>query len=105
MPIYDYVCTRCGLRIEVMHSVAGHGPSTCTSCGGPMKKAVSAPAVHFVGKGWARKDRAITTQLARERSARAAAAGSSEGSDTVTAGTGSAPAPEPAPEPAAKDPD
>ena len=72
MPFYDYVCTKCGLRIEVMHSVHGNGPSACSACGGPMKKAVSAPAVHFKGKGWARQDRAITTQVAKERAAKAA---------------------------------
>ena len=56
MPLYDYVCTNCGHEIEVMHSVHGHGPSACSVCGGPMKKAIVAPAVHFKGSGWARKE-------------------------------------------------
>ena len=56
MPLYDYVCTNCGHEIEVMHSVHGHGPSACGVCGGPMKKAIVAPAVHFKGSGWARKE-------------------------------------------------
>jgi predicted nucleic acid-binding Zn ribbon protein len=47
-----------------------------------MKKAVSAAAVHFKGKGWARQDRAITTQVAKERAARAAT-GSGEGTSSV----------------------
>jgi putative FmdB family regulatory protein len=57
MPTYDYVCADCGLEVEVVHSIHGHGPSTCTSCGGAMKKAIVASAVHFKGSGWARKDR------------------------------------------------
>jgi len=57
MPLYDYVCANCGYEVEVMHSVHGHGPSTCPSCGGPLKKAIVAPAVHFKGSGWARKER------------------------------------------------
>jgi predicted nucleic acid-binding Zn ribbon protein len=75
-----------------------------------MKKAVSAPAVHFKGKGWARQDRAITTQVSRERSARAAASSSegtsssdgtsssegtsSGGAEPSNSGTGAAPAAE-----------
>ena len=57
MPTYDYICPSCGHEIEVMHSVHGQGPA-CPSCGGAMKKAISAPAVHFRGTGWARKEKA-----------------------------------------------
>lgn len=57
MPIYDYVCTSCGHEMEVIHSVAGHGPSACPKCGGHMRKAIVAAAVHFKGSGWARKER------------------------------------------------
>ena len=57
MPTYDYVCTNCGHEVEVSHSVHGHGPSVCPICGGQMRKAIVAAAVHFKGSGWARKDR------------------------------------------------
>lgn len=57
MPTYDYVCTSCGHEVEVVHSVLGHGPSACPKCGGHMRKAIVAAAVHFKGSGWARKDR------------------------------------------------
>ena len=56
MPIYDYVCTNCGHRAEVVHSVHASGPETCSACGGPMRKALSAPAIVFKGSGWAKKD-------------------------------------------------
>jgi putative FmdB family regulatory protein len=56
MPTYDYVCSSCGHRTEVVHSIHGHGPSACPECGGPMKKAFAPPAVHFKGTGWARKE-------------------------------------------------
>jgi putative FmdB family regulatory protein len=56
MPTYDYVCTSCGEKIEVIHSVHGHGPSACPRCGSAMKKAFSAPAVVYKGTGWARKE-------------------------------------------------
>lgn len=56
MPIYDYRCTSCGHEVEVVHGIDGTGPSTCDLCGGTMRKALSAPAIHFKGSGWAKKD-------------------------------------------------
>lgn len=56
MPIYDYRCRACGHEVEVIHGIDGSGPETCTLCGGEMRKALSAPAIHFKGSGWAKKD-------------------------------------------------
>lgn len=56
MPLYDYVCTACATRIEVMHGVHKSGPALCTVCGGAMRKALSSPAIVFKGSGWAKKD-------------------------------------------------
>ena len=57
MPTYDYACSTCGHRMEVLHSVLAHGPRICPNCGGPMHKLFAAPAIHFKGSGWAKKDR------------------------------------------------
>jgi putative FmdB family regulatory protein len=56
MPIYDYVCTACGRRDEVWHGINESGPDTCGTCGGRMRKALSPPAIHFKGSGWAKVD-------------------------------------------------
>ena len=98
MPTYDYVCANCGLEVEVVHSIHGHGPSTCSSCGGPMKKAIVASAVHFKGGGWARKDRPGSGKSSRA---------SSESGSSSSAGAEPAPtaATEPKADPAAKDVD
>jgi putative FmdB family regulatory protein len=56
MPTYDYRCDGCGFEVEVRHGIYDGGPSTCGSCGGVMRKAVSTPAIHFKGSGWAKKD-------------------------------------------------
>jgi len=56
MPTYDYRCTDCGREIEVVHGIHGSGPETCQSCGSAMRKALSTPAIHFKGSGWAKKD-------------------------------------------------
>ena len=58
MPVYDYDCAACGRRFEVIHGVHADGPTACELCGkGPVRKAVTAAAVHYRGSGWAKKER------------------------------------------------
>jgi putative FmdB family regulatory protein len=83
MPIYEYVCNACGRRVEVRHGMHGHGPAVCETCGGSMRKAPSAPAIHFKGTGWAKKD----AQASSSGGAR-----SSSGSGSKSGGTASEPA-------------
>jgi putative FmdB family regulatory protein len=56
VPIYDYVCQSCGTRTEVIHGVHLAGPEICERCGGRLRRAVSVPAIHFKGSGWAKMD-------------------------------------------------
>ena len=68
MPLYDYECAACGRRFEVFHGVHADGPIECPLCGkGPVRKVITAAAVHYRGSGWAKKER---------RSAAASRAGS-----------------------------
>lgn len=70
MPLYDYDCMACGHRVEVVHGVHAPGPTHCPNCGGgPLKKAIAAPAVHFKGSGWAKRDRRATVAPGASRSA------------------------------------
>jgi len=58
VPTYDYVCSTCGRRFEVIHRVNDAGPETCPNCGAAtVRKAFSAPSIHFKGTGWAKKER------------------------------------------------
>ena len=59
MPVYDYVCTACDHRADILHGINDPGPNFCPSCGaeGTMRKQFSAPSIHFKGSGWAKKDR------------------------------------------------
>ena len=81
MPTYDYVCSACGHRMEVVHGIHGHGPERCPVCGAAMRKAFVVPTVHFKGSGWAKKDRgaAKTTKAA-------AKSGSAEGGSAASGG-------------------
>ncbi|MEA2536339.1 MAG: hypothetical protein QOF11_573 [Chloroflexota bacterium] len=80
MPTYDYVCTACGHRVEVVHGIHGNGPTTCAVCGGRLRKAVTAPAVHYKGSGWAKKDRRATVSTRAAAKAEAGGDGASEAS-------------------------
>jgi putative FmdB family regulatory protein len=81
VPLYDYDCTACGRRFEVIHGVHADGPAACPLCGGgPVRKAFAAPAIHFKGSGWAKKER-----RAAAKSRSSAAADESGSGDTSTA--------------------
>lgn len=61
MPIYEYQCQQCGERSEVLQRISADPLTRCESCGGDLKKLISAPAFQFKGSGWyvtdyARKD-------------------------------------------------
>jgi putative FmdB family regulatory protein len=85
MPIYDYVCANCGHEVEVKHSIPGRGPATCSECGGPMKKAIAAPAVHFKGSGWARKERSGSPKPGRPEAGASSAAAAEAGASSPAA--------------------
>ena len=70
MPIYDYLCSNCGVRTEVIHGIDAPGPRFCPSCGAEntLRKAFAPPAVHFKGSGWAKKDRSSSITKARAKS-------------------------------------
>ena len=59
MPIYEYLCTACDHRADILHGINDPGPQFCPSCGreGTMRKQFAPPTIHFKGSGWAKKDR------------------------------------------------
>lgn len=98
MPLYDYECAACGRRFEVFHGVHADGPTECPLCGkGPVRKVITAAAVHYRGSGWAKKER---HSAAASRSGNAAAkddSGGDEGSKETSKSDGAADAGTPAP--------
>jgi putative FmdB family regulatory protein len=56
MPTYDYACTECGDRTEVVRSFSDAPPTTCTVCGGPLRKVFSPLGIVFKGSGFYRTD-------------------------------------------------
>src|SRR4051794_6374240 len=52
MPLYEYECESCGKRFERIQKFSDPPPESCPTCGQPVKRLVSSPAVHFKGSGW-----------------------------------------------------
>lgn len=98
MPIYEYQCRSCGKLTEVMQRVDDPPLTTCSECGQPLKKLISAPAFQFKGSGWyvtdyARKSStgpkpAASTASADKSSESSASEGKKSGETTAAAPSG-----------------
>jgi putative FmdB family regulatory protein len=57
MPIYEYVCEKCGNHIEMMQKVGDAAPKKCTKCKkGKMEKIFSRTSFQLKGGGWYASD-------------------------------------------------
>lgn len=53
MPIYDYQCSSCGHKAEVMRKISAASTEVCPECGKEtFAKQVSAPSFQLTGSGW-----------------------------------------------------
>ena len=57
MPIYEYECSACGHRLEVLQKVSDAPLKKCPECGKPkLQKLLSAPSFRLKGGGWYETD-------------------------------------------------
>ena len=52
MPIYEYECTKCGHRFEMIQAVSAAPVKKCEKCKGKVERLISSPAIQFKGSGW-----------------------------------------------------
>src|SRR5580658_637672 len=52
MPLYEYLCNKCGHRFERIRKFSDKQLTKCPECGGVIEQVISAPAVQFKGSGW-----------------------------------------------------
>ncbi|MEW6337577.1 MAG: FmdB family zinc ribbon protein [Acidobacteriota bacterium] len=96
MPLYEYRCTSCEKRLEVLQRV-GEAPLTeCPSCHGALERLISAPALQFKGSGfyitdYGRSGSKGTSSSAGEGSAPAAKAEGKTESKSESTSTNAAP--------------
>jgi putative FmdB family regulatory protein len=96
LPLYEYLCPKDG-TFEKIAKFSDPPLTACPTCGGPIEKLLSAPAIQFKGTGWyitdyARKsgggdyakDKAKEKPAAKESKDSPAPSSSSSSTDTST---------------------
>ena len=83
MPTYQYACTDCGDRSEVVQRFTDDPLTVCSACGGKLRKVFSPVGIVFKGSGFYRTDSragASTVPAAKDGSAKDGSANGSNGS-------------------------
>ena len=52
MPLYEYACDACGRHFERIQKYSDPPIATCPTCGAPVRKLLSSPAIQFKGSGF-----------------------------------------------------
>ena len=82
MPLYEYQCPKDGI-FELVRKFSDPPLVACPTCGGPIEKLVSAPAIQFKGSGWY-----ITDYARKATGGEAAGKKDGDGKDTGTKDAG-----------------
>ena len=56
MPTYEYACTACAERLEVVQRITDPALTECPACGGPLRKVIHPVGVVFKGGGFYKTD-------------------------------------------------
>ena len=78
MPIYEYQCTKCNDRTEVIQKFTDPPYAVCDKCGGDVRKLMSAPAIQFKGSGFYKTDYASTPSKSETKSSETKSESSTE---------------------------
>lgn len=52
MPIYEYLCEKCGTHIEVIQKISDAPLKRCAKCRGKLEKTISRTSFQLKGSGW-----------------------------------------------------
>ncbi|HEY2315482.1 MAG TPA: FmdB family zinc ribbon protein [Streptosporangiaceae bacterium] len=92
MPTYQYACTDCGDRSEVVQRFTDDPQTVCSACGGKLRKVFSPVGIVFKGSGFYRTDSrngSSTVPAGKDGAAAGANGSSSDGSSSDGASSGS----------------
>ena len=90
MPTYQYACTDCGDKSEVVQRFTDDPLTVCTACGGKLRKVFSAVGIVFKGSGFYRTDsRNGSSTVPAGKDGKEAAASAANGSSSDSSSSGS----------------
>lgn len=92
MPTYEYACTECGNRVEVIQRIDEEPLVVCERCGGTLRKVFHPAGIVFKGSGFYATD-SRTKAKSRSKSG-ADGDGKAESSGTKKEESKASPAPE-----------
>jgi putative FmdB family regulatory protein len=88
LPLYEYECPKDG-TFEKIQKFSDPPLSKCPTCGGPVERLLSAPAIQFKGTGWYITDYARKGDSGSGKKEGAKASGGSSESSKETSSTSS----------------
>jgi putative FmdB family regulatory protein len=97
LPLYEYECAKDG-TFEQIQKFSDPPLAACPTCGGPVEKLLSAPAIQFKGTGWyitdyARKGDGGAGQKKDQGSEKGASSSETSGKDKSASGGSAADSP------------
>lgn len=89
MPIYEYVCSACSSKLEIIQKMSDLAPDTCPSCGAKetMARQMSRTTFQLKGGGWyADLYSSVPKDKKKSESSGESSSGSSSGSAAAAEG-------------------
>ncbi|CAN5859061.1 zinc ribbon domain-containing protein [soil metagenome] len=89
MPTYEYLCTECGDRREVVQSFTEESLTSCQVCRGRLRKVIYPVGIQFKGSGFYSTDRRASQPMSRagKQDAKDAKAESKDSKDSKSEST------------------
>lgn len=84
MPTYQYACTECGERLEVVQKFTDDPLTVCPACEGRLRKLFSAVGVVFKGSGFYKTDSRGSSGGAKSGTAANSGADSASGGEKTS---------------------
>jgi putative FmdB family regulatory protein len=85
VPTYQYACTDCADRLEVVQKFTDDPLTVCPSCGGKLRKVFSPVGIVFKGSGFYRTDSRASQKSSEPAGASANGSSDSKSSDSKKA--------------------
>jgi putative FmdB family regulatory protein len=91
MPLYEYECeAENGRRFEIIQKFSDEILTVCPTCGGPVRKLISSPAIQFKGSGFYITDYVKKSGVDAGKEQKSGSSTSSDSSSSSDGGSSSA---------------
>lgn len=89
MPTYEYACSSCRRRFDIVQSFSDEPLTTCEECGGKLKRVFHPVGVVLKGSGFYATDNRSTKALAPKKDGGSSSEGSSSSTSSSDSSSGS----------------